>query len=88
VCLDSVVNHHGSESGLDAGVKDERIGSPNGSIPSSPLSEVLGVLANKSGSGSGVASPYTCEQCGLTFPNREELEKHEFSHPTQNQVNL
>jgi len=70
---------------VDLGViKDEPIGSP--SVPSSPLSDSLSLLANNSGSGS--KGPYSCEQCGLTFTRRDELEKHETTHPTPNQVNL
>jgi hypothetical protein len=73
---------------VDLGInKDESIGSP--SVPSSPLSDSLSLLANnKSASGSSGKGPFACDQCGLTFTRRDELEKHETSHPTPNQVRI
>lgn len=89
--------NHAAESGLDSIIGKEgeggeqQLASPNGSsLPSSPFPvEQLSLLKSQSslvnGSGSS-QGPFTCEQCGLTFSQREELEKHEVSHPTPNQV--
>lgn len=84
-CLsDSVVNH-GSESGVDLGsssVKDDVNPSPSASLPSSPYSESLSLLG---GSLNG-SQAFVCDHCGLTFAHRDDLEKHEVSHPVPNQV--
>ncbi|CAL8130608.1 unnamed protein product [Orchesella dallaii] len=92
----SVVNH-AAESGLDSiigkegGDAQQQLASPNGSLPSSPYPEQFSLLKSQSSlvnggvSGSG---PFTCEQCGLTFTQREEYEKHEASHPTPNQEHV
>ncbi|CAG7734307.1 unnamed protein product, partial [Allacma fusca] len=83
--LDSVVNHVSSESGVELGLsKDgEQLPSPNGS---SPFSESLSLLAGQTaGNGGSGSLPFSCEQCGLSFAQREELEKHEITHPSPNQ---
>ena len=79
---DSVVNH-GSESGVDLGsssLKDDVNQSPSGSLPSSPFSESLSLL------GGSLNGSFVCDHCGLTFAHRDDLEKHEVSHPVPNQV--
>lgn len=58
---------------------------------SSLVNGVVGGGVGGVGGGLGVplncaSGPLTCEQCGLSFTQREELEKHEASHPTPNQV--
>ncbi|XP_035714525.1 zinc finger protein 1 isoform X3 [Folsomia candida] len=84
---DSVVNNI-------VGGESEVISKDDNSIPSSPsLSDSLSVLANSKlspnpnlPSGGRHRGPFTCDQCGLTFSRRDELEKHEVSHPTPSQV--
>ena len=94
IFVDSVVNHVSSESGIDLGLNNNNnkdgelpLASPSGT---SPFSESLSLLAGQSaGNGGGSSSgplPFACEQCGLSFAQREELEKHEITHPSPNQV--
>lgn len=87
--LDSVANHGSGESGVDLGsnsVKDELMHSPVGSLASSTFSESLSHFTGGQSSYNSSSLPFVCEQCGLTFTQRDELEKHEIaSHPT-NQV--
>lgn len=98
--LDSVVNHVSSESGLDLGLSKDGEGIPSPASGSSPFSESLSLLAGQQqqqiqqqqaqqqqSAANGPLS-FSCEQCGQSFGLREELEKHELTHPTPNQVRV